>query len=328
MSKEESRCLSGIAILLMIFLHTCGSADTFPKANYYGWLGYLALYGKICVSLFAFISGYGLTEKYKDYKQTSVNPISFFYNFVIKRLYSFYKIFGFVCVAVFLYKITLGQNIDFKEFILNFTGLSFSYDGAWWYIRYYFFMILAIFPLFCLFDNMISKFNLKVEKILIFVFFSALCVIAFFLRYKVPGGVCVFVFLSGIVCSKYELLKYVNNGFISSILFFIGVCIRLTYTNPIGSLGLDLIVVPLIIPFLLFLIEKKEEVYKFFYKLGSFSTFMWLTHGFIIRFSLVKNHVDNYLIGYLLVVGMSYILARLYECLLLKLAIRLNGGYK
>ena len=71
-TKEESLALKAVAVLLLIMHHTLRfpflydgyTLNFFPLVE--SQVNYISEYSKICVGIFAFITGYGITEKYRD----------------------------------------------------------------------------------------------------------------------------------------------------------------------------------------------------------------------------------------------------------------------
>lgn len=65
---EMSQVIKGIAIIIMVFHHLFGSSDWVLERNCffsipmgeYSLEYYVAVFGKICISIYAFLSGYGL----------------------------------------------------------------------------------------------------------------------------------------------------------------------------------------------------------------------------------------------------------------------------
>lgn len=69
LSKRETQALHGLAILLMLYHHLF-CIQTRIHVSYYSLLGRgieekAAWFGKICVAIFAFTSGYGLCKSAK-----------------------------------------------------------------------------------------------------------------------------------------------------------------------------------------------------------------------------------------------------------------------
>lgn len=148
-SKEAAEFISGIAILFMIFHHTFGFKDyLLPE---YGWNSFLgstcnkmisivAGGGNICVSIFAFLTGYAIWIKSESYKSigNSLKKITkFLYKFWI--ITAIFIIIGIVCRDVLP---------NFSDLLLNLIGLKVAPDKPWinvvfsWYVLFYSFIIL------------------------------------------------------------------------------------------------------------------------------------------------------------------------------------------
>ena len=75
-SKEDSTALKGIAILWMIFHHCFHDIDLFKDLNLnfapFTMEGVLnvGIYAKVCVAIFAFVSGYGLYLSFMNKSET------------------------------------------------------------------------------------------------------------------------------------------------------------------------------------------------------------------------------------------------------------------
>lgn len=66
MTIDDSKILKGIAICAMLWHHLFYEHPEYGKIVFH-----LALLGKVCVSMFLMISGYGLTKQYNKV----VNPV-------------------------------------------------------------------------------------------------------------------------------------------------------------------------------------------------------------------------------------------------------------
>lgn len=169
---DYSNCLKGIAIILLVFHHCFLRPDRYEGQTlklffpeYY--LNYLALFCKICVSLFVFISAYGLTKKMMsvntDAEGCSLsksigNLIS---SRLVKLLGTF--IFAFLLIeaaSIFLtpgrltecYGTKFPDNIEY--FLVDMLGLAHLLDtpsliATFWYYGLAIFIILMV-PLFYL----------------------------------------------------------------------------------------------------------------------------------------------------------------------------------
>lgn len=93
-TKEDTKVVKGFAILLMLMHHLWGFPDRIPgdgllySFHIFGRssIQYLGMFGKICVSIFFFIGGYGI---YKSAQTQAFDLVG-----KLKRLYiSYWKVF-------------------------------------------------------------------------------------------------------------------------------------------------------------------------------------------------------------------------------------------
>lgn len=103
LKKQDTLALKGIAIIAMLCHHVYGSAT---DSSVFVWLGEL---GKVCIAIFVFCSGYGLSASYPESIQgdnlKAIVKGSF--RFEIKRLIKFYSNYWivfliFVPISVFV----------------------------------------------------------------------------------------------------------------------------------------------------------------------------------------------------------------------------------
>ena len=147
--KNASRALKGIAILLMILHHNFRSVELFKSysVSFFPFQEQqvinLALSCKICVSIFAFISGYGLFLSYRDSK-TNASA------WVAKRYILTFSGYWFVWIICSIVsqiideratRILCGGNIPTSIIytLIDFIGLhnlfnTPSVNGTWWYM--------------------------------------------------------------------------------------------------------------------------------------------------------------------------------------------------
>lgn len=151
LTRQDTLVMKGIAICAMLCHHLYG----FPPDGvepYSGVLAWLGVLGKVCVAMFLFCSGYGLSVHYKPL--SIVDDIKF----VVKRLIKFYLNYWvifliFVPITVFVSHRLLADaygadsNIYwclFKD-ILGLQGFD-SYNITWWF-NLLIIMLYLIFPL-------------------------------------------------------------------------------------------------------------------------------------------------------------------------------------
>lgn len=142
---QKSNQLKSIAILMMLFLHLFNRDFTglFQPVLFVGKQPisyYISLFCDACVPIFAFVSGYGLYFKYlqnkKEYQKDNYKRL--------KKLYINY----WIILMIFAILLGLILNKDgypgsISKFILNFTAIDPSYNGAWWFFTTYVFFVLT-----------------------------------------------------------------------------------------------------------------------------------------------------------------------------------------
>ena len=155
-SLSESQIIKGFAICAMLWHHL------FLDHREYGQTAFsLALTGKICVALFVFISGYGMTIQYEKTKQTENTKINLgqIVKYLAKRYAKFYLNYWVIfCITVPLGVLVFNRSLDdayglncciVKNFVMDFWGLlgTASYNITWWFNR----LILVLWLLFPMF---------------------------------------------------------------------------------------------------------------------------------------------------------------------------------
>lgn len=142
---QQSNHLKSIAILMMLCLHLFNQDydGLFEPLLFVGEKPlsyYISLFCDACVPIFAFVSGYGLYYKYIQTKTEFRKG-----NYVrLKKLYINYW------VVLILFAVVLGLIMgksgypgSLEKFMLNFSGLETSYNGAWWFFTTYVFFVLT-----------------------------------------------------------------------------------------------------------------------------------------------------------------------------------------
>ena len=151
-SKTDSMCLKGLAIVLLMCIHCFGSTSRFAGFEFNFWplsqdlYVDLAYYCKICVSIFAFISGYGLYLSAKN-KVEDLNTINkWTVSRCFKTLSGFWYWYIICFVVIFFYnglpkKIYFGDGIvrGSVYMLIDFLGLAELcgtpvLSGSWWYM--------------------------------------------------------------------------------------------------------------------------------------------------------------------------------------------------
>ena len=149
LSKEQTGALKGIAILVMIYHHFFGAYRveffSIQSTDYvFSLCRPLAVYGKACVSMFAFVTGYGYYIKAEKEKH-NVARAGF------KCLSSFFPFFVFMCILFYLlgclFPYGMYLNADrWNDIALNLIGLKQAIPD-YWYICIVILSALLYYPL-------------------------------------------------------------------------------------------------------------------------------------------------------------------------------------
>ena len=155
-SKDNTLALKGIAIIMLLFHHCFSTVSRFENYSVsfflltQNFVVEMTLTFKICVSIFAFITGYGLMLSLKKlnakYEWTKKEIVKWTINRLIKLLSGFWII---AILAYIICQIINGRTeaIFFDDgiiygiikMIINFLGLSNlfglnTFDSTWWYM--------------------------------------------------------------------------------------------------------------------------------------------------------------------------------------------------
>ncbi|HEY6143543.1 MAG TPA: acyltransferase family protein [Flavobacterium sp.] len=291
---QKSNQLKAVAILMMLFLHLFNRdyKGLFEPLLFIGvkpFSYYISLFCDACVPIFCFVSGYGLYFNYLK------NPILYDKANVvrIKRLYINYWIILFLFVVVLGLLVNReGYPGNFLKFFLNFTALTSSYNGAWWFLFTYVLLVASSAFLFYIVQHKTS--------FLIILFCFLLYLIAFYFRVYKPNlfnysiinwfqdklcryGISLFPFILGAISLKLKWNSKITDLFT-----------KLKYKNLISILGIlflilvhglipNFIISPfLAIPFIFLFVQMNlsESFNKLFDFMAPHATNMWLIHLF------------------------------------------------
>ena len=257
---------------------------------------FIADFGKICVAIFLFLSGYGLYKSWFSYKtKFSVDgklkfskQLIFMKNHLLKLMAEYWFIFIlFVPMGFFLGKFSYTPSWHtVVDYLVDFFGLAYlfwtsTFNPTWWFMSVIIIYYL-IFPL-------LMKLNdYSPEILLLIAIFSALVPFVFpfsfhvkdILQYALP-------FVSGIYFSNYNLLQKTNirlntypKKIIVSILFLASSLIFRLYILS-QRYSLDILATIPIVLLSYMLISKIKFLDKILEELGKVSGKIFMFHTFI-----------------------------------------------
>ena len=181
LTLSQTNTTKGVAILMMLCLHLFNQPyqGLFEPLIFVGSKPlsyYISLFCDCCVAIYCFCSGYGL---YAGYIKSTTNYNRKNYIRLLKLYINYWIVLLIFAVVLGL---VMGQGDrypgNFTKFILNFTALDNSYNGAWWFVTTYILLVLM--------SPIIFKFVLKFDYRLVLLFSFCLYGVAYIQRIKVP----------------------------------------------------------------------------------------------------------------------------------------------
>ena len=165
-TSKQSVMLQGLAAAMMLYHHL------FIRPNmlfveYSTLLGEtreirLALFCKLCVAIYAFVSGYGMCSVFLRAASEGKEEMRFFtilrqdYTLVLQKLLRFFSIYWFCVLLYFACEnLFLGKEKPLSELLPNLLALSDSFNGSWWYALEYvkILLFLPLLHLLFVFEN-------------------------------------------------------------------------------------------------------------------------------------------------------------------------------
>lgn len=286
LSKSDTTAVKGIAILLMLWHHL------FLNTMAYGALTHsLAVVFKVCVALFLFVSGYGLTKQYSQlekpyFKNTVKFLLRRYINFFLSYWFCFVLVVvvGNVCGYSFSEAYPVGRNL-LKCVLLDAAGqMGYnSYLNPWWFNK----MIIQLYLVFPILFLIISN------KYLSWVGLALIIVVQLYAK-SIPGNMFFIVegglpaFYLGMFCARCRVVPEANNGKWRPLLLFAGllVCVGLAILHlrvvkaPYVAVLLRALMAFCVIVAYKSIGDKHISVLEF---VGKYATIMYLIHMLFIK---------------------------------------------
>ena len=235
--KDTNRC-KGIAILMMLFHHLFNDYEEYAGyvVEYWPLTGdqtiHLGLLCKVCVTIFVFLSGYGIAAVYTAKFGKKEPDRQQLWKFTISRYWKLMAGYWFIFILALLFS-WLGRTpeqaygTDLKTavvyFIIDFFGLSFAFhtptlNPTWWY------MSVALYIIF------LMPFIMRlVKKTGSFLVLAAGLFLLQLLEIQSVASTYVFGLLLGVFCFENEIFtrwmrrfeKKKGSFFIKSMMLFL-----------------------------------------------------------------------------------------------------------
>lgn len=302
-TKEDSRFIKGIAIVLMVIHHLFAFPNRINKAPYISLFSInnvniefiIAQFGKICVCIFLFLSGYGMYYTLEKNNEIVINVK----NRISKLFINYWAVFIiFIPIGFIFFKIPL----NIVELVLNLLCIKSSYNGEWWFMTMY--IVVVVF--FVIMYKICSY--LQEKKGMFYALIGVLFVFSLFVfrnNHIIIKGICMIIcyegaYLQGYLIAKYNLynrLMYkITRINISRIFkciisyFFIMVSIIIVnhlYIYDLLILFVFMILTPVFV-FCIMNVKGKGIFINIFMVLGKHSTSIWLIHTFFCYYYFQK----------------------------------------
>ena len=284
LSVNDTIAMKAIAILFMLMHHLWTFPDRIaggPLENILHFSNFpltvhIGVFGKICVSIFFFLGGYGLYKKYFGKRYNLAERLKKLY-FAYWKIFVIFVPIGFIffsnqnayCPDAGVY--AAFSQFSIKEFLLNVTGIESTYNKEWWFLINYA-IALVLFPLI---RKIVDRFSVGVN-------ISIVVLVTILLTDIFPYAAC---FWMGAIVAKHSLFdklsKFIpqNKGWSTIIDISVWLFVIVLRQKITGD-QLDILFVPLITIASIDFVSRLNFLKKCLTPLGKQSTNMWLIHTF------------------------------------------------
>lgn len=312
--REDTHAIKGIAVIMMLLHHLAGFGDRYPvgfegfkaKNDWFiegGFLSSLAFNMRFCVAVFFFLGGYGVYKRMAKGKFSLTDS-------VLGLFKKYWKVFVIFVPVAFLFFSRSGDGVSWlatrynfsnireliTTIISNFTMLSDSINGEWWFMKTYICALL----LGTVYFKLTKKLNsFAGELLLIFVIDMMLRSVLpnlpsvqgleglsgnIFFRRFCSETASSSPFFAGIVFAKYDVIVRLKTMLYKmpfrAVFGLAGAAVVIWCRCFITGTELDLIYTPLLATSLSVFFDSVKPLRTAFDLIGKHSTNMWLIHSF------------------------------------------------
>lgn len=290
-SKHHSLYLYGLAAIAMVYHHLFCIPDRLnglwvPMPVLFGINLELTIawYCKLCVAIFAFLSGYGFVH-YADRKWGNAINAKAVISFWFSRLRKFYPRFWFIATIFLTYGfLSRAISLSLTNLITTALGISTQFNGEWWYIKQYL-VLVGLFPaLYMLLQGTRDNRHLSLRLTLSVIIAYAVS------RLLYAQFTYCLIFIEGITVARYRIFDRVNlhfentrhAGAIAIAIMMATFVIRTALSSEAASSFPDVIIIAPFIYSVISILGSKEH--RILASFGKHSTSLWLSHTFIIYY--------------------------------------------
>ncbi|MBD5483133.1 MAG: acyltransferase [Lachnospiraceae bacterium] len=335
MTKKQSAIMQGVAIWMMLYHHLYSYVTEYESVLPFmqpDVVRRIAWFCKICVGIFAFVSGYGMYYGMeRQPRERFFGRMFAEYRCVLLRILKLYgKLWLVLLIFMCVFFGILKRPFTPELFWGNLTAFNPTYNAAWWYVEQYAKMLLVL-PLF---DLLLTRFDRAEETKKKRLFYAALvivCLIVIFVgKLWLPvlwNGLLaagrglrisfLMIFIVGYVIARYRVYQRADH-LLQGLGSRLSVCLSVALIGMVIALRValatgpaygrtDFLLTPLLIYGLLTVCSHARALETFFAWWGMQSTYIWLVHGFVYEkaFLFVKSYVKLDLPGYLAALAVS-----------------------
>lgn len=347
-SRQDTKALKGVAILLMLMHHLLAFPDRLPIKYQYAvsaaalkQLTTVGSFGKICVYIFMFLGGLGLAKQIQAHRFHLLKKIWGLY-LVYWRVFLIFVPLGFLFFSrqpryskAFMWN--RFASFSFGKFLQNLTGYASSYNGEWWFVRVF---VATIFlgTIYYYLTEKINNVYLETGLVLftsVFTVkflpaliklppFSSLASSYLWMQLFMPNAfICSYLF--GIVFGKYNVFANLRRLFSSYNAFWramIGLlliaCAFYFQENVFGNVSeMMLVITPVFMTGCLLLLDLSAKASKVLRYFGRMSTNLWLIHTvfcyYFYPFTIAVFWSRNPLVAYLTLLLLALLASVLLE---------------
>lgn len=307
-TKKQSTALQGVAILMMVYHHLFSFATEYVSPLPFiqaDIVRRIAWFCKLCVGIFAFVSGYGMYHVMQGQPgERFFGRLMAEYRCVLVRIL---RLYGKLWLVILIFKgidfLVSGRPFVAAQLPGNLTALNPTYNGAWWYVEQYAKMLLVL-PLL---DLLLTRFDRPAESRKKRTFFIVLAVLG--LGAALAGRLWLpalwdlllavgksmrisflLIFVVGYLMARFALYQRLDKALrpagvwgrvcVSVTLIAVVIAVRVPLATDASYARLDFILTPLLVYGLLTLLDYVKPLSTFLVWWGRQSTYIWLVHVF------------------------------------------------
>lgn len=276
LSKDITDSLKGLSVIIVVFHHISLFS---VKQGIFKYLFVNA--GFLAVSVFLFVSGYGLMTQFKLKK-------NYLKNFILNKVLRLYLIFFISNIIVtILNNIFLQTNYNVKNILMSSVLMNFSNGRELWFVGIILFFYIAFYISFKFFNN---------KSILMLLGLSIIYIILCrFINKGTWWYNTAFCFIIGVLISlnKSKVFNFIKNRYASNLILsvILFVSSMLLYTK--GYSNLQFIIPIIFIYFICTLLVKVQLKSKSMEYINKISFEMYLIHLIVLQIAFKDDITRN-----------------------------------